>query len=172
MSALVAAVVVALLSAPAAIPAQQWSAEQQAVWSMIEARIAMVCSQLRPNEDCSEVFGDAVDRVVPLRDRERKPPGQHREKRISQDVESGDLAVRRERGVDRDGPDVRFAFGRQDDCDNASDRLAEYDDAFGVDVAAVAKMVEGGAASGWFSPLGFFRRARISPSVSPATNCR
>ncbi len=36
MSALVAAVVVALLSAPAPIPAQQWSAEQQAVWSMIE----------------------------------------------------------------------------------------------------------------------------------------
>ncbi len=32
MSALVAAVVVALLFAPAPVPAQQWSAEQQEVW--------------------------------------------------------------------------------------------------------------------------------------------
>ncbi len=37
MSALVAAVVVALLSASAPVPAQQWSAEQQEVWAFIQS---------------------------------------------------------------------------------------------------------------------------------------
>ena len=37
MSALVAAVVVALLSAPAPVPAQQWSTQQQEVWAAVEA---------------------------------------------------------------------------------------------------------------------------------------